>query len=349
MTRSRAALRLRTHVVVPRWKARMRGGPIDVSAAPGWYDAGEPGRLRRWDGVQWTAHETAAPDVPPPTAAYPAQPMAAAHPASAAPSAAAYRAQPLAAAGPAATDPSLPPMGWYPTPNGPVRWWDGARWSGMRVKDGRPGIDWATSEQPRAAIAFAAVFFGLGLTQLALALAASTVGFVAIPMMLLAVLWLCIGVQASAVQRMPRPAGAPLTDDLALRPLPGEVEGSPVAGAPVPGWYTVAPATTRWWTGERWSQYIGTRYGVRPSFHGAKSYRLVLTVGRVMLAIGALGLLAGIVLTSIGASADDGSLLTAIGVFSIIAAVLVAGMGILFLALSPRQKRILVPPENPPT
>ncbi|WP_085510801.1 DUF2510 domain-containing protein [Plantibacter flavus] len=26
-----------------------------MTAAPGWYEAGTPGKLRWWDGTQWTA------------------------------------------------------------------------------------------------------------------------------------------------------------------------------------------------------------------------------------------------------------------------------------------------------
>ncbi len=87
-----------------------------MNAAPGWYEAETPGRVRWWDGTQWTAHEAPA--------------------------------GPFATPQPAALPPAGPQPGWYPTKPGELRWWDGRIWTGSRVREGRAGIDWATLEQP---------------------------------------------------------------------------------------------------------------------------------------------------------------------------------------------------------
>lgn len=275
-----------------------------MGAVPGWYDAGVSGRLRWWDGAQWTEHEadvTVAPQV---------------------------------ADGP-------PPMGWYPTPAGLLRWWDGSKWTGLRVKNGVPGTDWATSEQPSVAWVFGSVFAVLALAQFSLALLTPGPAISGVSMLLLAVLWFAIAAQSSAVRRIPAPTNPAVVIDAVL-PLPGIAEA---AGA---GWYAVGPRTSRWWTGSRWSQYVATAFGVRPTFHGARAWRTLRIMNTVLLGIGVLALVIGIVLLVVGAEPAD-SLLTVIGVFLLIAGIVLAGVAALMFALSGRQRRVLLLPAGAPS
>lgn len=300
----------------------MRG---PVSAAPGWYDAGTPGKLRWWDGTQWTAYETdAAPAVP--TVADSTQ----------APQA--HMPQPMAQQAPQV--PQGPPLGWYPAPGEVLRWWDGRRWTGLRVKNGVPGSDWATTEQPGAAWAFGSIFFALAALQFLLGALGSTVSPNGIFTLALAALWIAIAVQSQAVRRIPAPTGDAVVID-SVRPLPGEEEG------PGAGWFSLTPRFTRWWTGTRWSQYTGTVYGVRPTFQGARAYRVLLIMSWILVGVGVLALLAGILLIAVGAD----SLSTAIGVIVIIGAVLIVVLGFVILLLTHYQRRVLllpaIPPHNP--
>ncbi len=284
-----------------------------MNAAPGWYDAGTPGRLRWWDGAQWTEHER---DMAPPAAAVtPAPPVQG------------------AATGPV--------MGWYQPASGPVRWWDGQKWSGMRFRDGRPGIDWATSEQPAAAWAFAFIFLGLALSQFVLGALAQTVVVSGVGTMLLTILWFAIAITSSAVRRIPAPTGDPLVSDI-VRPLPGEQEG------PGAGWYPVSAGASRWWTGARWSEYTQSRFGIRPTFHGPRSYRLYIWLCWGMVALGVLLLIAGIVLMWVGANASDYGLTTVIGVVMLLGGILFGVLGGLLLAFSSMQRRLLLIPKSPP-
>lgn len=157
-----------------------------MSTAPGWYDAGTPGRVRWWDGSQWTSHEADAP---------------------------AQAAQ------------TGPVPGWYETSPESARWWDGKKWTGLRTKNGVPMADWANAEQVSAAWVLAAVFLALATAQLALGTMAPGVTFAGVPMLLVAALWLGIAVQTTMVLRLPVPTSAPLTLDV-FRPLPGEQEAA---------------------------------------------------------------------------------------------------------------------------
>jgi hypothetical protein len=280
-----------------------------VSAAPGWYEAGTPGKLRWWDGVQWTAHETDTAPAAPAAVQAPVTPLA----------------------------PQGPPLGWYPAPGGVLRWWDGARWTGLRVKNGVPGSDWATTEQPGAAWAFGSIFLMLAALQFLLGALGSIVSPNGIATLALAALWFAIAAQSQAVRRIPPPTGDAVVVDV-LRPLPGEQEG------PGAGWFPLAPRFTRWWTGTRWSQYTGTVYGVRPTFQGERAYRILLIMSWILVGLGVLALLAGIVLMAVAAE----SLWTAIGVIVIIGGVLIVVLGLVILLLSRYQRRVLLLPTNPP-
>ncbi|WP_291050643.1 DUF2510 domain-containing protein [Herbiconiux sp.] len=289
-----------------------------MNAEPGWYDAGTPGRLRWWDGVQWTAHEAPVPAPPAVTA-----------PVSAAPAVAAPASVPAAW--------PLPGPGWYPTPAGPLRWWEGRKWTGFRIKQGRPGTDWASAEQPVLAWVFGGLFAALAALQFTLGALTGSVSIAGIGMLVLAALWFGIAVQSQAVQRIPVPAGAAVAPEV-IRPLPREQEG---AGA---GWYPVARKTTRWWTGARWSQYVGTALGIRPTFHGARALRILLAMAWTVLGFGVLGALVGIVFV---AADGDGTVLF-IGVMFIIGGALVAVLGLVLLLLTRFQRRILLLPADPP-
>lgn len=284
-----------------------------MNTAPGWYDAGTPGKLRWWDGTQWTAHEALSAPVPAPA--------------------------PAPAPTPAPQVIGSPAAGWYPTPAGPLRWWDGTHWTGLRVKDGKPGIDWSTTEQPVLAWVFGGVFLLLSLAQFSLAALGGSFPWNGFLMLLVALLWFAIAVQDSIIRRIPAPVGAePVVID-AVRPMPGEQEG------PGAGWYPVATRTTRWWTGTRWSQYTGTQYGPRATFHGATAFRRYLIVCWAIIGLGVVATIVGIVLL---AMADGEPVGIVIGVVVLIGGIVFGVLGGVLLLTSRVQRRLLLVPEGPP-
>jgi hypothetical protein len=287
-----------------------------MSAQPGWYDAGVPGRQRWWDGTQWTAHERAI-DVAP---------------VSYAPVASSTVPVPAAAVG--------HPMGWYPVPGkSDVRWWDGAGWTPYRVRDGKPRPDAFAVEPGNIGLVFGIVFLVLGLTQFTLGLA-SRQGFAFItPVLFFAVgvIWLIGGIHTRLVQSAPAPQGPPFFDP-STRPLPGEVEAD---GA---GWYAVAGRVTRW-TGARWTWYIGQRFGVRPGHLGPRGYLVSMITGAILAGLGALAILAGIIMAAFAGGEPVGSV---IGVVLIVVGVILALMGGLVMLLIHSRRFSMILPKAPP-
>lgn len=285
-----------------------------MTTAPGWYDAGTPGRVRWWDGTQWTEHESDAPAAAPaPSLTTPAQ-------------------APLA---------SAPLPGWYATSVESARWWDGKKWTGMRTKNGKPGIDWSTTEQVSVTWVLGAVFAALGSVQFALGTITPGVTFAGIPMLIVAALWFGIGIQTSIVLRIPTPTSAPLMLDV-FRPLPGEQEG------PGAGWYPISATASRWWTGARWTQYTNSKFGIRPTFHGPQTKITLRWFSIGVFALAAIVAIIGIVLIVVGTNDPSNYTASVIGWVMAIGGVAFAALGALVLAMSRYQTRLLFPPAEPP-
>jgi hypothetical protein len=236
---------------------------------------------------------------------------------------------------------SAPPMGWYETGAGSLRWWDGSRWTSSRIGGGTPGADWAATEQPTVAWVLGGMFLTLGVTQFGLAMVVGALWVSGALMWLQALIFFAMAAQTTAVRRIPAPRSSPVAMD-AVRPLPGEQEG------PAAGWYPVAPRVSRWWTGARWSQYIGTQHGVRPTFTGARTLRIIRRMGWTILGVGTLGLIAGAAAFVIGVNADGNGLTAVIGGVILFGGVLFAGLGAFCFVLLGLHRRTLLPPQFPP-
>ena len=229
------------------------------------------------------------------------------------------------------------PMGWYPSTDGEPRWWNGQAWTGIRLRGGVPGTDWATSEQPGLALAMGFLWLALGGGQLALGLVSPPMRIMGIFFLAMAVLWFVIAASTYRVKRAPAPSTPPVAPDV-IRPLPWEQEG------PGAGWYPMTAQVTRWWTGTRWSQYTASRLGVYPTFHGPRSYRVVRGISLGVLSLGALALVAGIALAA-GAWPEHEWL----GWFVLVGGASLLLVGIVLLAVVTRmQRRTLLLPTEPP-
>ncbi len=280
-----------------------------MTAGPGWYEADRPGMLRWWDGTQWTAHEAPMPEERHPE--------------------------------PAAADAVGPRPGWYRVRPDVVRWWDGRVWTASRIRNDRVGIDGAATESPAFAWAMGGVFVALAALQTTFAVTAGVQPFTAVSSVVLAALFLAMAAQTTLVRREPAPRGEPIDPD-AVRPLPGTVEAS---GA---GWYPVSRTASRWWTGSRWTGYLLTRWGVRPTFHAERALatqRIVV----LLLAIVAVGaVVAGIVMLGFAArGSDPGSV---VGGWVLIAGGVAFGVLVAALVVAFRsQTRVLLIPSEPPS
>lgn len=291
-----------------------------MDVQPGWYVAGVPGRERWWDGYAWTAHERDAP-APAPVV----QPVA--------------PAAPLAQAAPMTSAPTLPAPGWYQVPGSDLlRWWEGRYWTGFRIKNGRPGTDGVTVEQPVMAWVLGGMFVLLGGMQFLLSLSGGVYIGAGIPFIVLGALWFAIAVRTAALRRTPAPATAPAFPDV-VRPLPGEQEG------PSAGWYPVTKAATRWWTGARWAQYIATRNGIRPTFHGHRAIVAMRVVVWGILGLALLGVIGGIVLMAV---APGDAALTFVGAAMLIFGIVFVLLWVVLFLSGRMQERLLRIPAGPP-
>jgi hypothetical protein len=236
----------------------------------------------------------------------------------------------------------------------------------MRVKNGVPGADWAALERPALAwmsvgLLLVPVLFQLWHTAplggfmlsrgglgglyglLVMAVIHSLIGVLVTVVLgaLLGACWLVIAVQVLRVRHTPVPASRALVID-AVRPLPGEREGSAA------GWYPMSSQVTRWWTGTRWAQYTGTWHGISPTFTGVRALHNLVRTAWVVAGVAGAGMVASVVLLIVGAIADDYGETTRYGVKAIVASVVFGGYAAFVFALTRVNRRRLVSPAYPP-
>jgi hypothetical protein len=231
-------------------------------------------------------------------------------------------------------------MGWYQVPGTTdVRWWDGAIWTPYRVRTGKPRPDALAVEPPAMGLVLGIVFFVLAMLQLTAAVITQNPGNFALPVILMsvAVIWILGAAHTRAVRRLPAPQSAPIVD-ASVRPLPGEVDG------PDAGWYPVTRQASRWWTGSRWTWYLGTKFGTRPGHAGPRGYLVSMIVGWGVVAIAVIGVIAAVAGSVMEQSFFTGFMI----VLGIMFAVVFGGLGAFALLLTRSRRNAMLLPTTPP-
>lgn len=239
-----------------------------------------------------------------------------------------------------AAAPATLSMGWYPVPGTTdVRWWDGVMWTPYRVRAGKPRPDWLAIEPPAMGVVLGILFSALAMLQLFSALISRSPGNFVFPVLLLsaAVIWFVGAAYSSGVRKLPAPQSAPIVDAV-VQPLPGEVEG------PGAGWYPMTRQVSRWWTGSRWTWYIGMKFGPRPGHAGPRGYLASMIVGWCVAALAVIGVIVAVVGGVMAQSPVTGFMI----VFGIMIAVVMGGLGAFTLLLTRSRRNALLLPTTPP-
>lgn len=240
----------------------------------------------------------------------------------------------------AASGPTAAWMGWYQVPGtSDVRWWDGTVWSPYRIRDGRPRPDALAVEPPQMGFFLGILFFVLAMLQLSAALITQSPGNFVLPVLLLtaATIWFVGAAYSRRVRTLPAPQSAPILG-ADVQPLPGEVEG------PEAGWYPMTAQVSRWWTGSRWSWYIGTKFGVRPGHAGPRGYLASMIVGWCVAAIA----VAGLIVAVLGSVIEQGPYSGAMIAIGIIVTLLFGGLAVFTLLLTRSRRNAMLLPTSPP-
>lgn len=231
-------------------------------------------------------------------------------------------------------------MGWYPVPGtADVRWWDGTVWTPYRIRDRKPKPDVLAIEPPSAGLALGIAFLVIGLLQLSLAISLRSPGVFVAPVLfvLVAVIWIAGARHSQAVRSLAAPHSAPVIDPV-VQPLPGEVEG------PGAGWYPMTGQVTRWWTGARWSWYVGLKLGARPGYAGPRGYLASMIVGWFVVGLAVTGL----VLVVAGSIMEQGPVTGFMIVIGIIFALIFGGVAVFTLLLTRSRRNAMLLPTSPP-
>lgn len=296
-----------------------------MTAPAGWYASQNPGKLRWWDGTQWTEHECDAP----------------AQVSSATQAPRVFQAPQSVHAAPVASASSGPQPGWYPVPGvSEVRWWDGQHWAPYSIGSRGPRGNWYATEPPGIAYVFGAIFLALGLMQLLLSTMSSGMAFAGIGPLLLGAFWMSAAIALSIVRSRPAPlAGAEVLDSI-VQPLPGRAEGDGAA------WITLTPRLSRWWSGVRWGEYVVEANRIRPTHGGAKTFRVLKVMAWVVIAIGVIAALVGVVLLIM---LPPDLLSRAIGVIVLCSGLGLAVVGAILFPIIHMRRHAMLLPEHAPT
>lgn len=228
--------------------------------------------------------------------------------------------------------------GWYGVAGtSDVRWWDGAKFRTILLRDGAVVYEKTRSQTPTMSYLLGGILVLLGLTRLA-ALSRDNVDVAfAVFLFIVGILSVISAALGRTVEKLPAPSLAPYADPRTM-PWPGHTEPGPIA----PGWYAAPSAKLpRWWTGARWSEYLLVRQLPLPV--AGQRRRMVASKWIGVATFGLLSLLC-LGLALVGASNGIGEMV-AIGV---ILAVLFVVLAFVFAFYGAYMVRVYTLPTTPP-
>lgn len=146
--------------------------------------------------------------------------------------------------------------GWYGVSGtSDVRWWDGAKFRPILLRDGLPHYEKFRSISPVPSIVLGVLMALLGIGRFGISDDDPYAFALGIAWVLIGVMSLVLGLLGLVIERLPAPIHGPYLDPRTF-PWPEQVEYGPIP----PGWYP-APSKRipRWWSGARWSEYVVLR------------------------------------------------------------------------------------------